>query len=398
MVGKVFAKNIVLDESVPPELVLWAENIDLAGRKLDVFARDAFQDAMTEGVSYIYTDMDAAPEGLVTQADVHALNRRPWLVHIKACQVLGWRAAIIGGVETLVQFRYRDDQVEYDGDFGEKTVPQIRVLTNDNGVSWATYRKPEAVVTGAEWILHEQGRIDLSEIPIAPVYANRTGFMAGLPPMADLAEVNQAHWQSQSDQRNILHVARVPMLVIRGAPPSEPITISVERAIILSDPAGGVEYVEHGGEAIGAGRDDLKDLEFQMQVLGLELMIPKPGGQSATGAMIDQAKMTAPLAMMAKALEDAIERSFGFMAEFAGLADGGSVDVNTDFNAGMNAGQDAMILIEAKKAGIMGAADVIRELQRRGIVIETLDADEAALSGMNDMVPPDPFANQNLNA
>ena len=172
MVGKVFSKNIVLDESVPPELVEWAENVDLAGRKLDVFGRDAFKDAMTEGVSYIYTDMDAAPEGLVTLADT--ASRRPWLVHIKACQVLGWRAAIIGGVETLVQFRYRDDQVEYDGDFGEKSVPQIRVLTNDNGVSWATYRKPEAAVTGAEWIIHAQGRIDLSEIPIAPVYANRT--------------------------------------------------------------------------------------------------------------------------------------------------------------------------------------------------------------------------------
>ena len=103
--------------------------------------------------------------------------------------------------------------------------------------------------------------------------------------------------------------------------------------------------------------------------------------------------MTAPLAMMAKALEDAIENAFTFMAEFAGLAEGGLVDVNTDFNAGLNAGQNAMVVIEAKKAGILSAADAIRELQRMGVIIESLDPDEAAIAAMNDAMPSDPFAN-----
>ena len=63
-------------------------------------------------------------------------------------------------------------------------------------------------------------------------------------------------------------------------------------------------------------REGLKDLEFQMQVQGLELLIPRPGSETATGRAIDQAAMHAPLAMMAWALKDALEQAFGFLGEY----------------------------------------------------------------------------------
>ena len=383
--GRVFARPIVLKEDVPPQIVDYCENIDLAGQDIDMFANAVFRDAVVDGIGYILADMDAPIEGLLTKADADALNRRPWLVHIPASKVLGWRAVSINGVETLTQFRYNDDQIVDDGDFGEKVVRQVRVLSlTGQTVAWQTYRQPTGPMQ-SEWALFEEGRISLTRIPVVPVYINRTAFFAGEPPLSDLAEVNTAHWQSQSDQRNILHVARVPILFGAGLPDDgKPLEIGAARMLLASDAQATLNYVEHKGMAIGSGRLDLKDLEAQMQALGLELTMPTPGSQSATGAAIDQAKMTTPLAMMSKAMEDALENALQFMAEFAGLQDGGSVELNKDFTIGFNAAADAQTILATKAAGIIRGATVIRELQRRGILTETIDPDEEVVAAMGD--------------
>lgn len=386
LVGRVFARELTLEADVPADIVAWAENADMAGRDLNVFAKDCFADALTNGVSYILTDMAPAPGRNLTRAEAAALNRRPWLVHIKASQVLGWKSANVNGAEILTQFRFRDDQTAPDGDFGEKPVDQVKAfIRSGESVIWQTWRKG---VKG-DWILFEEGPISLSYIPVAPVYANRAGFMNGLPPLKDLAEVNLQHWQSQSDQRNILHVARVPILFWAGyVDTGEPTVIGPGRVMASSDPNSKLFYVEHSGNAIGAGDKDIANLETQMQALGLDLLIAKTVAQSATGAVIDAGRVTASLAMMADALEDAVENALQAMADYAGLGDGGSVDVNKDYTAGL--ANDAATIIAAKSAGIISNATAIRELQRRRTLADTIDADEETINALDEGVMKDP--------
>ena len=185
---------------------------------------------------------------------------------------------------------------------------------------------------------------------MTPVYLNRTGFMTGEPPLSELADLNVAHWQSQSDQRNILHVARVPILYGAGFEEADTIEIGASSMVRTTNPNAKLEYVEHTGAAIDAGDKDLQNLEFQMQQMGLQLLVPQPG-QTATGEIRDDAKEMSPRAMMAAALGDAIEQALGFMAEYRGLgADaGGSVEVNTDF--GIVGSADATTLLNAVNAG-----------------------------------------------
>jgi hypothetical protein len=61
MTGRVFSKPIVLGKDVPPELVEYAENIDLTGRHLNIFARDVFYDSLQPGIGFIYVDAPPAP-------------------------------------------------------------------------------------------------------------------------------------------------------------------------------------------------------------------------------------------------------------------------------------------------------------------------------------------------
>lgn len=389
MTGKVFTKPIVLEKDVPAELVAFAENIDLTGRHLNVFARDVFADTMQPGIGYIYVDMPPAVENAdgsaPTLAQEQEAGLRPYLTYIPMERLIGWKSESIGGVETLTQIRIKECVSEPDGDFHEKEVDQVRVVSLvAGGLQWQTFRKSADPKAPDDWISH-QGPKPIKgpkAIPLAPVYINRTEFMQGAPPLAKIAELNVAHWQSSSDQRNILHVARVPILYMAGFQADDQVKIGASEAVRSSNPDAKMEYVEHSGQAIESGEKDLERLEFQMQTMGLQLLIPQPGGKTATGEMRDDAKENSPLAMMARALQDALEQAFGFMAEFKGVNwkkkdGGGSIIVNTDFGVQAGASQDAQMLLDAVNAGQIDKETFWLEWKRRGILSDSFDPAKA---------------------
>jgi hypothetical protein len=371
MTGKVFSKPITLADDVPTALKKYAENIDLAGRHLNVFARDVFADCMQPGISFILVDMPPALQNEngapVTQEQEKRAGQRPYMVHIPVERVLGWKSTLANGVEYLTQFRIKECVTEPDGEWGEKDVEQVRVVEPGK---WTTFRKN---LENGDWVQHDEGNISLSYIPVAPVYINRIGYMRGRAPLDDLADLNIRHWQSSSDQANILTVARVPILFAAGFGENDTITIGASTALRSSDANARLNYVEHSGHAISAGQDEIKSLELQMQTLGLQLLVPQPGGKTATGEVHDSVKENSPLAMMASALQDALEQAFGFMADFIGLGPdaGGSIQVNKDF--GGAAVGDAATLIAAVGAEVISKETFWHEMQRRGILSDSFD-------------------------
>lgn len=381
MTGKVFVKPVVLKPNVPAELVKFAEDIDLTGRHLNVFARDVFLDGMVTGGGYILTDMppkvtreDGKP---ATLEDEQKAGIRPYLVYIPVERLIGWKSTNIGGVETLTQVRIFECVTEAVGEFAEVQIDQIRVIDAGNAAAtppmpgrWRTYRKDAK----GDWQLHLQGTYSLPKITLTAFYTNRCGFMTFSPPLEDLADVNVAHWVSQSDQRNILHVARVPILFWAGRQEGDKLIVGANSMMSSSAPEAKLTYVEHTGAAIGAGDKDLLNLEMQMQSLGLQLLIDGPGGQSATGEIRDDAKENSPLAMMARSLGDALEQSFGFMAEYMGLGTdkGGEVEVNKDFGVQL-ATLAVADLVNMVNAGLITKKTFWSELQRRNVLSESFD-------------------------
>jgi hypothetical protein len=258
---------------------------------------------------------------------------------------------------------------EDDGEFGEKDVEQIKVLTPG---AWTTYRKDGV---NGDWMVYASGTSRLPEITLVPFYLMRTGYMTFMPPLEKLAEINVSHWQSQSDQRNILHVARVPILFGSGFDGDEKLVVGVNSATVTRNPAAKLSYVEHSGKAIEAGDKDLQNLEMQMQAMGLQLLTnQKPSGQSATGEISDDYKENSPLAMMARSLGDALERAFGYMAEYLGLGEdkGGEVEVHAEF--GVSAQRtDLQQLLAVRAAGDLSQETLWGEMQRRDYLSEAFD-------------------------
>lgn len=380
MAGRVFDKPVMLD-TTQADALTWAENIDMQGNDLSRFALEVFKDGLSgPGVSYIMVEAPQRPEGELTRGQVQAMGLRPYFVHLRVEDILGWRTTTINNQVVLSQLRIIEKVEEPDAadEFKFKMVKQVRVMDRlDSGVQVRIYRQAEGVE--GKWVEFDEPTLTgLDEITVVPFYANRAGLFMGEPVLDDLADVNIAHWQSQSDQRNILHVARVPILHAAGRNEEDgAITIGANQAIASMDPNAKLEWVEHSGKAIGAGRQDLKDLEFQMETHGLQLLVAKSNAQSATGEALDAKKETSQLAMIADGLKDALENAFVYAFEYAGIDPGEfTVEVNTDFGLSALTPQEMQVMLMAVNTGNMTRDTFLREMKRRGFLSPDTDVDD----------------------
>lgn len=346
-VARVFSEDIKL-EGYPGEITIFAADVDAQGSDLTQFAKARFTDAVNRGVTYYLIEFPKREEQPLTLADALASGDRPYWVPIQATQVLAAHSSMIGGQEKLTHFRFQEVVTEVSADgLVETSTAQIkafnRVLVEDGSqVLWIVYRKVDG-----NWIEYDSGAlVGMPEIPVVADYTNRIGFYLGEPPMLDLAETNVCHWQSSSEQRNILHVARVPFLHMAGfGGNTDPETgakkeqeISI-RSVAMGGEESKVGWVETNGNALKAGSDDLADLETKMERLGMSISAPRSGNTTATENSINAAEANSLLKDMALALADSLEQALYLTSLYLGITptETGKVVVSTKFAVDLNA-------------------------------------------------------------
>ena len=371
LVGKPFSKEVVLGEDMPAPLKELAEDVDRQGNNINVFARRAFQDGLVKGLTHILVEFpNTAVEQPQTLEDEKQLGARPYFVLVPHENVLAAYSEYREGCEVLTHVRIWEEETRRDG-FDEVTIQRVRVLEPGR---WELWRK----MARNKWEKEDEGVTTLSYIPLVTFYADREDFMVAHPPLTDLAHVNISHWQSGSDQRNVLTVARFPMLAGSGLNEEESVVKIGPRQLLTTISADGkFYYVEHSGAAIESGRLDMKDLEAQMAMLGVELLT-KSGDMTATAKSIDTAENLSMLQAMILIFADTLERAFQIAAEWLSLGKdaGGSIKINTDFGLSLNDATDLTTLQAARTAKEISHETFIHELQRRGVLSEDFDMEE----------------------
>ena len=343
LVGMVFRKNPVLaqpseDEDergemadvVPPEILKHLENVDLQGCHFDVFTKEVFRDALSDGHSFILVDMPPAlpvDDPTVTRRD--EIGRRPYWVRINKEQVINWRAETnLNGVTELTQVTIREDVVVPAGDFLDAMETRYLVLRPG---SWERFKVEEKDKETAVTRL-DGGDTSLDVIPLAPVYTNRVAFMVSSPPLLDLCFENLRHYRLQSDLDTIMHVCNVPILTALGRKDTEEKLVVGPFTAVDLPVDGDLKYAEHSGAAIPAAQQELSNSKANMATLGLLLLSQRPQvAQTATESVIDDKAESSELAGMARGLEDGIETALMYHAMYLGQKSGGSVTVNKDF-------------------------------------------------------------------
>jgi len=387
LAGKPFSKPLTIGDDVPERLREWSEDIDLEGRNLHAFASDCMEHAVGYGLGGILveypraTEAPASAAGVRTMADEARAGLRPYWIMIHCWQVLGWRAQRVGGMWKLTQLRLMEEVEEPAGEFGLMCVPQVRVLEPGK---WRTFRKMKTATGAEQWERADEGVTTLKDIPFVPFYGTRLGFMLGKPPLLEVAHLNVAHWQSASDQQTLLHTARVPILCAvnvsdtvsqSGEVKPWEMTVGSGAAVRIVGDGADLKYVEHSGQALAAGKDDLAALEERMRQAGAELLVIDTK-LTATQVASENAVGMCALQKIAQNLEDAIDRALGLTAQFVGEATGGHVTLFDDYAAMTLQEASAQLLLATNTAGKLSDETLLAEYKRRGILSPEIDPAE----------------------
>jgi hypothetical protein len=382
LVGMVFNDPIVLEDDVPQPIQDQMEDVDLAGNNLDVFTKRHFTDQF-EGWSFILVDMDTAlPDG-ATYADEKASGRRPYWVSYKGDQAVNWRRARINGKQEFTLITFEEKSTEPDGSYGEKEVCKYRTFRKENGVvSWDLYRLNEKAIQDEDKMIWEDGgTTTLTRIPVAV-----SGEIGKAPALLDLAYLNISHWQNSSDQENILHVTRVPMLVRIGSNINQdPAEVEVGVKSTLDAPEGGDwKWLEVRGDgAMSVGRSHLLDIEQRMGMMGLSTLTQRADTNiTATEKKQDKEEKHSELATMAQSEKDCIELALSYHAEYLGLGTeaGGSIKLGVKEENLALTPQHLTVLLSAVRSNDFSLESwltvVLGMLRETGLLSEDVSVDD----------------------
>jgi hypothetical protein len=381
LAGKPFREEMQLGDDVPTAIVDLAEDIDKQGTNLQAFCLAWFRDAWAKGFSHVLVDHDIAPslvdeQGapvLRTLADDRTDDLRPYWVHIRPECVIAAYGEMVAGREVLSHVRILEQTVERNG-WGEAVRTRVRVLEPGLWQLWMPVDKEMK-----EWVVESEGATDLDFVPLVTFYAGkRVALMDAKPPLLDLAYLNVAHWQSTSDQRNVLTVARFPILAASGLSADQKVTIGPNNFLTTENADGKWYYVEHTGAAIKSGQVDLQSLEDQMASYGAEYLRKKPGDETATAAALDSAEATSYLESTVKGFKDCVELAMQYTADWLKLGEdeGGSVEIKMESEIQDADAPELDTLNKARVAKDISRVAYLQELKRRGILSEDYDIED----------------------
>lgn len=390
LVGKPFSDRLEPNEDVPDEIKELLSDIDCEGNDIHSFGRHWFRQSLAKCYSHVLIDMpqSVTPDGRVrTMADDIEEAVRPYAVFIEPENVIFIREAEINGEKVPIHVRIRQC-IKRPYGFTEIDVHQIRVYDlvqpdparDDYKVICTTYELTKDKNKKDVWLpVGPSVVMEIDRIPLVTYYADRKDLMYGTPPLEDLAYLNIRHWQSTSDQYNILTVARFPMLAVSGAydaPEQNVMAIGPRQLLATRAENGKFYYVEHSGKAIQAGKEDLEVLEQQMASYGAEFLRKRPGAQTATARALDSAEAMSPLQDMTFRFSDALAKMLHFFAKWMGLEEGGSIKIATDFGPEEVSDVDLRSLNEARRNRDLSRQKYLEEMVRRGALAEDFKFEE----------------------
>jgi hypothetical protein len=305
--------------------------------------------------------------------DAPANGGRPYWCTYTPRQILGYRTEQQDGQQRLIQLRLQETVLEADPDnkYGEKQIDQVRVLTPGQ---YQIHQRQD----NGDYRVTDEGATSLAEIPFSVAYCNRVGFMESRPPLEDIAELNLKSYQVQSDLDNQLHISAVPMLAFFGfATSAEEVSAGPGEA--LAFPADGrAEYIEPQGRSFDFQFKRLEQIQAQINELGLSAVLgQKLSAETAESKKIDRSQGDSTMMVIAQNVQDMIDNSLKFHAEFMGQQEAaGSCTVNRDFIGARLDPADVNALLQLYTAGTITKDTLLQQLADGEVLGDDFDVQQ----------------------
>ena len=379
--GLILRKEISLesqsgDTEVDPYWEEFRHDCDGHGSSLDTFARRLVLSSILYGHAGVMVDFPTREAAPSLQAERLA-GMRPYFVGpVDAKQIIGWRRDEGNPLSPVTQVRINEYVSVPLGEFGEVIERQIRVLEPGR---YRVYRRERTTQQSpsdiGEWYIHEEGATSLDIIPLAITYSEKLDEYTSVPPLLALANLNISHAQRNADLQHSLHVAAMPIMVLKGfddAP--DPAGLSVNNAILLP-PEGDAMMVEPASQSFAAQQGYLDKLEQQMASLGISTLFQqKMAGETAESKKISRSDSDALISIISKDLEKCLQKALDMAGEFAGK-EPPVIKLDRDFDLQVLQGDQ----IDKYQALWMNGAitqETLLSALKKGEVLPDIDIDE----------------------
>ena len=352
-------------------------NVDLNGNDLNVWTYETARKMIRYG--HVGVLVDAPRDG-----------GRPYWTSYTPRDILGWRTEIIDGEQKLMQLRLSESIIVPDGEYGEKQVQQIRVLSPGE---FKLFQRDEKK---GDFRIVDEGRTSLKRIPFGVAYANRVNTLESRPPLEDIANLNLKAYQIQSDLDNQLHISAVPMLAFYGFPTAaEEVSAGPGEAIAF--PADGrAEYIAPSSDAFASQFQRLDQIEKQINELGLSAVLgQKLSAETAEAKRLDRSQGDSTMMVIAQNMQDMIDNCLQYHAEYLGDRQPGSSYVNRDFLGSRLEPQEIQALLQLYTAGTITQETLLMQLSEGEVLGDDFDVEEeldaTQNGGLMDATPtPEP--------
>lgn len=385
IVARPFSRPVQLSvelETLPEKLRWLFKDADGENKSMSTFASEVFDIANQFGMAHVLVDFPSqAPD--VSLATEQSEQTHATLIAVRPDHLFGARAVSRDGNQVLTEIRLFETAVVDFEEFGEKDVERIRIYREKNWELWQRDALSTNMSGAGGWQLVDSGKHTFGAVPFVTYYIRQTGFMEARPTHEHLADLNLAHWQSSSDQRNILHTVRVPVLFAAGFTQEqidEGFSIGASRVLGSKDPNATLRYVEMDGTAMKAGQEDLDSLEDKMRTLGMQVFLPTNSQDVvATGIAVNEAQSQSEIQQWIRRLEDFLLVVFNMAGKWTNdeMPEGSEFRIFNNFSIGILAGSsEAAVLLNMRTAGEIDQATYLKETQRRGLISEDADVDK----------------------
>lgn len=388
--GMVFSSAPVIEW---PESNQFIDDVTLSGCSLQECSNEIVEDVLKTGRLGCLVDHTGKGENL-TKAEAEQRNIRPKFALYPTESIINWRFGRVNGKYQLVLVVLKENIEEPRADdlFVTEVKTQYRVLLLDKGVYlqqiWEKGKGSDYVMTSNVAPTLKGKPFDYIPFRIfTPSGAERME----QPPLMDLVETNLAHYRTSADYEHGVHFAGLPTLFGSGfeLKEGENFPIGSAQAFVVTNPQADAKFLEFEGAGLGEVRQNLDRKEQHMATLGARLLQESPRQvETAEAVSTKQNGENSVLASVATSVSKGLSWCMQIAAEWEGISEDVSVELNTDYLPETVDAQTISALLQAVQGGKLSKESFVYNLKRGKYLPEDRSITDELDDLENEDLPP----------
>ena len=370
LVGAAFRKDPSMN--IPEGIDYLIEDATGDGLSLNQMAKDELSNLLETGRSILLVDYPQAEEGM-TAEDVARMSLQASIIPYTAEQVINWKSDVVNGKRMVVSVVVAENYLEPLDEFDHSSKVQYRVLRlRPDGYTQQIYREDEPFTQ--EFYPKKSDGSNWEEIPIMFIGSKNNDQTIDDAPLADIAEVNLAHFRNSADYEESCFLVGQPSLFITHSLSVEQWKEYNPQGIKLGSRAGHVLGESGSATLLQANENQLvmtamKAKEDQMVAIGARIITDRADRETAEAARIRFASENSVLGDVVGNLSEAIQKCIYWVGQFMGIeADESVFVINREFYDRTIDPQLLMSMVTLMDREVISERDIFDRLKSGGLV------------------------------